>query len=73
MLGKVVQLLSVAQGTRNFSRKLGNVKQTPTFLKDKQLVESTKEMREAPTLYTMLADDKTYNRVMTDRKALLTE
>ena len=57
MLGKAAQV-SIIQGTRNFSRKLGRVKATPTFRNDKELQETTKEMLEAPTLFTILADDE---------------
>ena len=69
MLGKIA-MHSVNHGRRSFSRKLGNVKKTPTFRKDKELEEATKEMLEAPTLFTVLADDEEYSRVSAARRAL---
>ena len=41
-------------------------------MKDKQLAESTKEMLEAPRLYSILADDEAWNRSKQAR-ALLAE
>ena len=62
MLAKAA-LISLAQGSRSFSRKLGRVKATPTFQRDKELQEATKEMLDAPTLFTILADDEQYAKV----------
>lgn len=63
--------LSLNYGKREFSRKLGNVKRTPTFSKDKELKETTKEMLEANTIYTLLADDDAFNKINTVRKTLI--